>query len=75
MEYFPSGSLADYLQEGKQFNESQLRAITSCCLKSLFYTHHRKDMHLVGECTLDDCVGHQAEQHAHFPRSDQVGRN
>lgn len=75
MEYFPSGSLADYLQKGKQLNESQLRAIASCCLKSLFYTHHKKDMYLVGERTLNDSVGHQTEQHAHFPGNDQVGRN
>ena len=59
MEYFPYGSLADYVQEGNPLSEDQLRAIAGCCLKSLYYIHNKKDMHMVGECVLDKGVGHQ----------------
>lgn len=45
MEYYRYGSIASLLKEGKQFNENEIREITSCVLLALNGLHNQSYIH------------------------------
>lgn len=68
MEYCPCGSLADYIRNENQLNESELREIASCCLLGLDYLHKRNIIHKVStvDCVLSNRTSNRGT--SFFPR-------